>query len=108
MALTYTDHVDRAFRGAAVALTLPSPSGPDLVAVRQLHDDVTQALAEATRIILLSSLGEPRVERERAGIPAAKAMLTALSDYPRLAVPAADEHHQRSGGLAGPLISAGT
>lgn len=85
MTPVYADHVDRAARAAALILTLPPPTGAELESVRALHDDLARALGEATRIVWLSALGEPRAERERAGIPAAHEMLQSLEAYPRLA-----------------------
>ena len=82
MTPTYSDHIDRAHLAAALAVTMPPP--PDLDAVRQLHDDVITVLGEATRLICLSSLGEPRFERDRAGIPAAQELAAQLDAYPRL------------------------
>lgn len=85
MTPVYADHVDRAARAAALILTLPPPTGAELESVRTLHDDLARALYEATRIVWLSALGEPRAERERAGIPAAHGMLQSLEAYPRIA-----------------------
>jgi hypothetical protein len=88
--LTYTDHADRALRAAALVLTMPTPTGVELDTVRRLHDDLTTTLAEATRFIWTSALGQPRHERERAGIPAARELLTQLESYPRLALGSSD------------------
>jgi hypothetical protein len=90
MGLTYTDHADRALRAAALVLTMPAPTGVELDTVGRLHDDLTTTLAEATRFIWTSALGEPRHERERAAIPAARELLTQLESYPRVGVPAAE------------------
>lgn len=101
MTPVYADHVDRAARAAALILTLPPPTGDELESVRKLHDDIARALYEATRIVWLSALGEPRAERERAGIPAAHEMLQSLEAYPRIAaaVTAAEAPSNRWGGL---------
>lgn len=90
MGLTYIDHADRALRAAALVLTMPAPTGVELDDARRLHDDLTTTLAEATRFVWTSALGEPRAERERAGIPAARELLTQLESYPRLGAPAAE------------------
>lgn len=86
MTPTYSDHIDRAHLAAALAVTMPPP--PALDAARQLHDGVITVLGEATRLICLSSLGEPRAERERAGIPAAQELAAQLAAYPRLGLAA--------------------
>lgn len=86
MVLTYTDHADRALRAAALVLTMPTPTGVELDTVRRLHDDLTTTLAEATRFIWTSALGGPRAERERAGIPASRELLSLLESFPRLAL----------------------
>ncbi len=91
MALTYQDHADRAHRAAALVLTLPAPIGLDLVAVHRLHDDLALTLGEAVRLVVTSALGESQAERARAGIPAARAMLTRLESYPELAVDGAPD-----------------
>ena len=59
--MTYADHAHAALRYGALALTLPTPTGPQVRAVQTLQDDLAAVLAETTRAMTGITPGGPHV-----------------------------------------------